>query len=189
LVESPNATLEQKATVLRFAMLMPNNPIANLAEKLNCFNTDIAQNLLYNHKVTLCVDQPLAGTNAPATSKSLAGHTWLVLEQDQGNGQVIKLCVGFYPNKAVLPCSDPTGGAFNNDENRPFDVSVAFNVSGYAFSLLIENMKSGGTPDYQLGTTNCTTWAVGQLDAIGNTIPTTEQEILYLALLYQQGVN
>jgi hypothetical protein len=170
---SPNATQEDKEVALRMVVEAPTNPIANLAARLNCFNT--SGNLNMTHKITLHVDQPDANSNKSATSKELAGHTFLTLEQDQGgqNGTV-RLSAGLYPANSATFCDQIDPGAFNNDEGHDFDVSVTWEISGYAFTQMVNDMKTHPfAPLYNLSSNNCTTWTVDKLEKAGIYVPRT----------------
>ncbi len=169
--QDPNATEEEKKTAVRMVMFAPNDPISDLSEKLNCFDVDVQSNLGKSHKVTLYVDQPKANSDNSSDSKEKAGHTWLNLEQIDQNGVNTNLSVGFYPADFASPCKQFDTGAFNNDAGHNFDVSVTFEISGYAFTQMVNTMGSGTTPIYNLSSMNCTTWAVQKLSAAGINVP------------------
>lgn len=172
LTQNPNANPENKMTALRTVVLAPNNPIPNLAERLNCFN--ITSNSNFTHQVTLYVDQPVANDDASSSSKEKAGHTWITLEQDQGGGNITRLSVGLYPEDFASPCDQVDGGAYNNDEGHTFDVSVTWPISDWGFNILVNDLKSQPyAPLYDLSDNNCSTWAVGKLNQLGFNIPAT----------------
>jgi hypothetical protein len=172
LTDNPNLTQDDKAAILRTSAVAPNDPIENLADRLSCFN--ITSNTNFTHRVSIYVDQPVANSNLSASSKELAGHTWILLEQDQGNGTVVTLSVGLYPEDFATPCHQIDGGAYNDDEGHPFDVSVTWPVSDYGFNILVNDLKSQPfAPLYNLSTYNCSTFAVEKLNQLGFNIPAT----------------
>ena len=148
LQQDPDATQEEKTTAVRMIMFAPKYPINNLSNRLNCFDLDGSTNLNKNHKVTLYVDQPKANSDQSSGSDDKAGHTWLNLEQVDQNGVKINLSVGFYPADFASPCKQIDAGAVNNDAGHAFDISITFEISSYAFTQMVNGMKSSSLPLY-----------------------------------------
>ena len=172
LADHPNLTQEEKAAILRTSAVAPSDPIENLAQRLGCFN--ITSNSTFTHRITLYVDQPVANSDQSASSKDLAGHTWIMLEQDQGNGTVITLSVGLYPADFATPCKQIDGGAYNDDGGHQFDVSVTWPIGDWGFNILVNDLKSQPfAPLYKLSDYNCSTFAVEKLNQLGLNIPAT----------------
>lgn len=171
LSQNPDATEEEKTTVLRMIFLGPEHPISNLPDRLNCFDTGSNGNFV--HSVTIYVDQPDAGTPAQHSSAEKAGHTWLELYQLNTNGELKRIFIGLYPEGTAIPVinnEDP--GAFSEDENRVYDVSVSWGISPAQFNQLVNHLKTYTTPPtYNLNSFNCTTFAVTELTNIGIQVP------------------
>jgi hypothetical protein len=181
LADHPNLTNEDKQILMRMIILPPNTPINNLASRLDCFETN--NNLLFNHKVTLYIDQPKAGTNnsVNVNETAMAGHTWLKLQQIPNDGtSPIFLTIGFYPKDppGASPVTQSAPGNYNDDSGHPSDVNVTWNVSSYAFNQMVNHMQSTlVTPVYNL---SCTTWALDQLSYIQIDLPRTIVNSSYL---------
>ncbi|MFN0035904.1 MAG: hypothetical protein ACKVUS_12645 [Saprospiraceae bacterium] len=170
LTDNPNLTIDEKAALLRTSAVAPSDPIENLSDRLSCFN--ITSNSNFTHRVTLCVDQPKANSNQSASSKDLAGHTFITMEQDQGNGTIITLSVGLYPEDFATPCHQIDGGAYNDDGGHQFDVSVTWPITDWGFNILISDLISHPfAPLYNLSGYNCATFAIEKLNQLGLNIP------------------
>lgn len=182
--QNPAATEEQKLFALRFFVEAPKKPITNLPQRLNCFYTPASnQNNAQVQSVALYVDQPIANSDkiiddrsGPFTKVNTgAGHAWLCITQ-QINNVTTTLNVGLYPAVSINSITtDPVQGAFNDDENHPFDVFVRWdNLDDQTFNQLITNLRTFSTaPSYDLNDFSCVHWATGELSKIGFEVPLT----------------
>ncbi len=169
--QNPNQSLEVKKGVLRMVCLAPKKPITNLGNRLNCF--DVVSNANFTHSVTLCVDQPVAGSAFPFSKGDLAGHTFLTIEQNQGGSiPPTRLSVGFYPVDFSSPCNQVDGGAWGDEVDHFYDISVTFPLTAWGFNQLIQDMKNNSVPPiYDLSEYNCVNFALEKLDHLGIHVP------------------
>ena len=166
LANTPNATQEQKEQGLRFVFDAPQspNPINNLPQKLNCFNTQNNQG--GTHKITLYADQPIANSDDCSSLAKRGGHAFLGIAQ-QLNGESKSLNIGLYP-QSLLKAIGYSGGVFNNDENHPYDVSITWDVTPAQFNTLISNLQQFSIPpDYNVAAYNCSDFALSAIQGIG----------------------
>lgn len=149
----------------------PDNPLQDLPDRLECFTTT-GNESNYTHSVAIYVDQPVAGIPATHDSKEKGGHTWIGISQLKPNGEITTLYVGFYPEGKASPLDPQDPGAFSEDENRVYDVSMTWGVTSSQFNQLINHLSTYTTPpDYDLNSFNCTTFAVNELTNIGIQLP------------------
>ena len=139
----------------------PKKPIANLKEKLKCFGANgVPTGNQFKYKMTLYVDQPInKSTNVYQnfSPDRPFGHTYLGLEQyNSETGQTKRLVVGFYIQtewRAGTLLMSP--GAWGEDGNTSYDVSISLNISANQFQNAIDQMGYLGTPSYHITDQNC----------------------------------
>ena len=109
-----NATQKDKKEAARLVVFGPEHPIDNIAERLNCFNTNTNVNSSDVHYVTLYVYQPDPLLEISyVDSKRNAGHTWLGISQ-VAQGQATELNVGLYPESAANPWEQDDPGKYSD---------------------------------------------------------------------------
>lgn len=150
----------------------PEKPITDPYQYKRCFKKE--SNSTY--RIILYVDQPQSGTRALVadrdghTALSLVniasktvGHTWIVFEQTNSIGKIIRRAVGLWPQGSVSPGNTSVKAVLGNDEGREFDVSLEIGLTSNAFFNLLEDCFAGYTEMYDLNNNNCTGWALDNI--------------------------
>lgn len=134
-------------------------PIENINEHLKCFNSNNPA------KVTIYVTQPV--NNSAACEFNLnVGHAFIGISQNQNIRTI-----GFYPKGKAHPGSPEQPMQFRDNQNKPWDVSVAMDISSDELNNLLNYIKNG-TPDiYNLNSFNCSTWVASAFSAMGINLP------------------
>lgn len=155
---------EEQRFLKQYKVLGPGKPL-NLKQKLNCFGT-IPSGSNYKYSVTLYVDQPQAGTrdivkHELANIPRRPGHTYFGLERlDSNTGEVIRVVAGFYVQSELTAMTGIyTAGAWGDDGNSEYDVSLKVDMTASQFKDVIYFLKNLDTPTYNLVDNNCTTFA------------------------------
>lgn len=152
------------------------NIIGNVQDYLKCFTNVGGSDHLYT--VTLCADQPVAGTRQPwnfadgasgtsATSNPFdVGHSFLIFSETCG-GNTITRNVGFYPQTTVNPWYPTDQGQLNDNESSGYNISLTVTVDNAQFFNMLNFVSQGNNPGYQynLNSNNCTTFALNALHA------------------------
>jgi hypothetical protein len=152
------------------------NIIGNVQDYLKCFTNVGGSDHLYT--VTLCADQPVAGTRQPwnfadgasgtsATGNPFdVGHTFLIFSETYG-GNTITRNVGFYPQTSVNPWYPTDQGQLNNNESSGYNISLTVTVDNAQFFNMLNFVLQGNDAGYQynLNSNNCTTFALNALQA------------------------
>lgn len=167
--------------VALFVIPIAENPIADVADYLKCFNNLPGTN--HSFEVTLCIDQPEPGTRSTwvtsgtkALSMSnpiIVGHSFLVLKQTDPT-RIISRSVGFYPRSMAHPLSPSDKGQMNNDELHEYNISLTITINSSQFFQMIEYIKMGNSLLYDLNSNNCTTFALSVLAKADVHLPRTK---------------
>ncbi len=147
-----------------------STPITNMANYLSCFNTTQGAIL------TICADQPVAGTHNLFLGGGTVGHSFITIKQ----GNKIR-SLGFYPisgSASIVPnlsTPDPNDfhnvpGEFHNNENTSYDVSLSVPITASQLSNLINGTVNfaNNNPVYNLSSLNCTDLAIMMFEANSN---------------------
>jgi len=153
----------------------PGN-IIDLNEYLNCFDNAPTT---ATFKFTIFVDQPVPNQEDTWTNDGNifnpdinVGHTFISLEMNSA-GNTINQTIGYYPSAGVDPINPEIAGAWVDDGNHDYDVSVSTNLTHTQFTSLISNIQTFGTPTYNLNTLNCTDAALQIGNSVGINLPDT----------------
>lgn len=141
----------------------PKNRIPNLSQRLNCFGS-VPSGSRYKYSLTLYVDQARKGTRDLvdiSREERKPGHAYVGMEQlDSQTGETKRLVLGFYTQSELAATTGSyTAGAWGDDGNTPYTVSVKVSVTASQFQETIYYLENLGTPAYNLVTNNCTTMA------------------------------
>lgn len=147
-------------------LLEPNqsNVINDINDYLDCFNSN------ENATFTLYVDQPTANSNEPWSgnpNNPNVGHTFISIKQ--GN---VRRIIGFYPGAAVTSLSNPAvTGAFHNDSQHSFDVSLSVVIGPSQLNNVINYIKGQARSTYNLNSNNCTDFGLATIRIAGIKLP------------------
>lgn len=185
------ARFNQKPNIIEFAsnyrVTGPDRRIHNLKERLNCFG-QITNDGNHTYKVTLYSDQPVQDsreTYSLSNSYRKVGHTFIGIEKHNvTSNQTVRLVFGFYIAGTELTAltNMSVAGAWGDDGNTQYDVSVTNDLTSDQFSNLINTLKSVGdnsAPNYHLVNNNCTTFTYNLLSGY-LTLPNGVSEIGFL---------
>lgn len=134
------------------------------------------------YSVTIHVDQPAPGTDAPFTTTSTGelgdvGHTWVTLT-DHTTGETTT--AGFYPGgdpdwkgQAEGGVVDPDTGHFDSEDAR-----ITYPVTKEGYKKAKEKIKKDKQkkPKYDVRKHNCTDWAIDVAKAAGACPPEGESD-------------
>jgi len=150
----------------------PDKPIVDPYQYKRCFQKETNS----TYRIILYVDQPQSGTRALAADRDgttalalvdiaskTVGHTWIVFEQTNSIGRIIRRAIGFWPGGSITPGSTSVKALLGNDEGREFDVSLELGLVPDAFFNLLNDCSNGSTEMYDLNTNNCTGWAMDKI--------------------------
>jgi hypothetical protein len=160
-----------------------SNPIANIQDYFKCFTNVGGTD--HKYSVTVCVDQPEPGTREPWTFSNGVGgtlqrgnpfdvgHTFLVFTESYG-GTTITRNVGFYPKTNVNPKYPTDQGQLDDNESSLYDISLSITVNDAQFFNVLNYVSQGNNPGflYDLNSNNCTSFALGALNAGGVVLST-----------------
>lgn len=158
MAENPGMSFEE-ATLLYAnnnnlpIVVTPDNPINDIEDYLECFNTNQSATL------TIYANEPNPGSG-DTHNGTFVGHTYISISQ--GNNVST---FGFYPEEDnIYPVfnesSEPMFGD-DGDGNEPFSVSITTNVTGNQLQNIINFTKNYGNNEYHLDNNNCTDFAIG----------------------------
>lgn len=181
--DSPQGPNAVHPTAQELDALIPevdqNDPkkVTNLQKLLDCFNDNKTAS---SYKLTLYIDQPFAGSAAPARistpystgqrftgSNGIAldvGHAFVGFEKINTDGSTVRQVLGFYPGGSPLV----SNGMIKNDEGHSYDVSYTITVSSSQFNTALYDLNetfNGG--QYNLRYNNCTDEAKGWMNSAG----------------------
>jgi len=153
----------------------PGN-IIDLNDYLNCFDNAPTT---ATFKFSVFVDQPVPNQDDTWTNDGTlfnpdinVGHTFISLEMNSV-GNSINQTIGYYPSAGVSPSNPQIAGAWVDDGNHDYDVSVSIDLNHTQFTSLISNIQTFGSPTYNLNTLNCTDAALLTGNSIGMNLPDT----------------
>lgn len=152
-----------------FVVDPPDKRIENVPDFLKCFSN--SSNNIY--KISVSVDQPIAGSSAPmnpfATDKHVVGHTYLTLTQIKSNGETIQRTIGFYPVSGGHPLNPNVPSKFGDDSDYSggWDVQLTFQVTGAELMKIVNFIPSYTNANYDLTNHNCGNFALDALGQIG----------------------
>ncbi|HET8884936.1 MAG TPA: hypothetical protein VFM70_01140 [Salinimicrobium sp.] len=129
-----------------YVVVGPDVPIEDMAEYLSCFNPSQPAML------TIYADQPVANSHWLYSSEDRVGHAFFSIEQGSNIATL-----GFYPQSTLGAINQlPVYGAYGNDENHDYDVSISIPINASTLSQIIETLTSNASPMYHLNINNCT---------------------------------
>jgi len=152
-------------------------PIYDIQSYFKCFTN--SPTIDYTYSVTLCISQPVPGTNTPwgftnggpAGSSSArnivnVGHTFLIFRENSA-GNIITRNIGFYPQAMVTPPYPSDQGQLEDNGQTGYNISVTFTITNTQFFSMLNYAEIGNNPGYlyNLNSNNCTTFALHTLAA------------------------
>ncbi len=166
-----NPYMVQQIVNQLYVVYRPDNVIRDVDKYLECFTDDANS----SYRLTVSVDQPVAGSNAYMDfqaqwgDKFVVGHAYLTLTQTRGDGSVISRTIGFYPDGMVLPFSPSSGPAYNDDSFYPrgWDVQATFTLNGPEMMQVTSFVGQYGNQNYNLINRNCGNMCTGALGILG----------------------
>jgi len=160
--------------------------IQSVSQYFQCFTNVGGSDHTYT--VTVCVDQPVAGTRTAwaltsggisgtvdANNPINTGHTFLILNESYGSTTITRN-IGFYPSTIVYPPSALTApGQFNDDATHTYNISGTFTLNNAQFFQILNFISSSNTPAfiYNLNSNNCTTFVLNAVAQTGINLPRT----------------
>jgi hypothetical protein len=137
-------------------------PIPDIKAHMKCFD------LSKKAKFTIHVDQPVAGSTqcSVLSDPDNVGHSFFTIEQGYNTRTV-----GFYPKNIATPFSKEDASQLYDNQNKPFDVSVTFEINPLELSYLLDYIENGTPSLYHLDNFNCTNWVVEACAKMGITLP------------------
>jgi hypothetical protein len=157
-----HALIEDSETIL-VGPAAPSAKIPNIDSYLDCY--DLSQNATFR----LYVEQPTPNSNAPWSGNPInpdVGHTFISIQQ--GN---ITRVVGLYPASDVDLRNPSVAGAFFNDSDHEFDVSLSLIIDPVKLSNVINYIKGQVGAVYNLNTNNCTDFGLATIRIAGVNLP------------------
>lgn len=143
----------------------PDIPIEDMAEYLECFDTNQGATL------TIYVDQPTFGDNNMISGSLDVGHAFIGLQQGENN-----MSYGFYPASGA-GLIEPTEGVMGNNSNANYNVSISLDITAQQLASIINYSINFADSEYDLIDNNCTDFAIG----VGNfTILNLPEAITYV---------
>lgn len=140
------------------------NTILDINEYLDCFDTN------QSAVITVFVDQPTANDNDAWSGNPTnpnTGHTFFAIKQGD-----IRRVLGFYPDPPVASLSNPSStGAFKNDSNHSYDVSLSIAVNSRNLKNIINYIKSHSSTLFNLNSNNCTDVGLSVMRKAGLQLP------------------
>ncbi|MEX8549318.1 MAG: hypothetical protein V5804_17085 [Mucilaginibacter sp.] len=133
-------------------------PTIDPVKYFNCFNDGKTAS---QYKMTLYVNQPSPGTNAPYAIATYAqghwelpdgkwfdvGHTFVGFEKINTDGTSVTQVMGFYPGGNGIYSK----GVIKDDSNHPYDVSYTSSVNASQFNAALQLVvDNGNLAQYQL---------------------------------------
>ncbi|MEA5406088.1 hypothetical protein VB776_24325 [Arcicella sp. DC2W] len=139
----------------------------NIQKYINCFGV-IDNSSTY--KLTIYVDEPVAGSGKTVSEIFNVGHTYIGLEKIT-SGNVVRQVVGFYPNNIT---TNYVQSHLADNGGDHFTVSASYTLSPSQFSQAINGAIYQGSQLYNISEYNCTNAATYICSAAGITIPQNE---------------
>jgi len=138
----------------------PDDPIEDIDDYLECFNTDIGA------KLTVYVLQPVPNSNATHSGTSV-GHAFISIQQ--GNHITV---IGFYPVSDWITPLTPFGtGIYGNDSKAYYNVSITKNINSGQLQNILNYIYNNQGATYNLNTYNCTDFAIDIGNLAGLNLP------------------
>ncbi|MGB4773869.1 MAG: hypothetical protein WBP45_01740 [Daejeonella sp.] len=148
----------------------PKPSIQNIDKYINCFTDGKTAS---SYKLTIYVDQPIAGKNDQFLLQLKTGiginitgvihdvgHTFVAFEKINTDGTRVRQVMGFYPEND--PFNTSPKGVIKDDSGHAYDVSYSKTVDAYYFSEALNRVKYDyNNMDYRLSNVveneyNCT---------------------------------
>lgn len=152
----------------------PEHPIKDIKEELKCFTIDPKA----TYSVAVNVNQPEPNSNnlVNIANSHNVGHTYITLQEQLPNGDVIVRNVGFYPMNSAKPGNKEDESIFGEDSQTSFSVSLKVSISSNEFRVFLDDLKNDQNLKYNLESYNCTTAAIHTFNTVNVKIPSTYRE-------------
>lgn len=155
-----NSTISFQDLVNALTVVSPDNPITDIEEYLECFDTTQGATL------TIYVNQPIANQDdAFSMDGGKAGHAFISLEQGS-----ITRAFGLYPEGNATPFSPNDPFSFGNDQGEEFDVSISMPINFASLENII-NDATNYNSNYDLNSNNCTDFVLDSAGLSGLNLP------------------
>ncbi|WP_298419516.1 hypothetical protein [uncultured Kordia sp.] len=163
LILDENLTFEKYFVQNMVFFKAPTNPIQDIIEYLNCFDTSAPAEL------TIFSDQPVPGDREETwTWGGDVGHAYIGITQ----GNITRI-LGLYPTENTTPLDPSAPFIYGNDENYNSDISITKDISSSELTNILTEITTN-TNNYNLNTNNCATFAIRMANIGGITLPSTE---------------
>jgi RHS repeat-associated protein len=162
-----------------------NNPVNYIDPSGHDAQLDSYIDENYNGKttITIVVRQPKDGSENAVQGTNNVGHTFIRLQyyKKDANGKITKIVkyIGFYPKERLnadsVAAHQDQAGYIGDDSNHSWSIAKVYEISPEQVQAVfdyVDNYKN----DYNVITNNCTTFAVGALEAAGIESSISEQQ-------------
>lgn len=148
-----------------YIVLGPIQPIKDLKNRLDCIFGAVSNDPSYKYSATLYVDQPVDGTRdimkKEFSVERRPGHTYFGLERyDSYTKQTVQTIMGFYVESELKAATGiVTTGAWGDDGGTSYDVALNIDLTPSQFKEIKYKLEYYATPNYNLVTNNCSSFA------------------------------
>jgi hypothetical protein len=148
-----------------------NKPAIDIKKYLDCFGN--ISNTNANCTITIATDIPVDGdpTKFFNWSEGSPGHTYIELFKSDGQGAMVEQNIGFYPSTGWKSVGGGNvSSKLADDANHEYNAKYTITVTPAQFQDALDRMQALSSFDYNIGTFNCTDFALQVFNAAGGNL-------------------